>query len=135
EVFRLTVPPHSLLLTPPTQVARRLLGSPVFEDPEGHPTQIGGPWTWLVKPGTAITPDGIVHIHHADYDEYMEDEWWRDHEHQHIWQYRQMRNQFLLAILLDYKDNGYDNSNLEKDANNWANFLRDHPECREKHLD
>lgn len=97
------------------------------EGPNGEPVRIGGWHAFFFNvDGNAMTVNGTVHLNgHSDYEKYINNKWWSDHEVQHINQVDTMFGGSSISFVvysaaLYVGGLGHDGSPLEIDANNAA---------------
>ncbi len=95
-------------------------------DPEGFACRIGALWTRLLMPrGWALVAFRRVWMRdEATWNRYLGDDFWRAHEHHHVWQERHLfRNSwtYVLGFAWQYvRYRGHDDAPLEKDADEAA---------------
>ncbi len=100
--------------------------SQTHTDPEGYRCRVGALWARLfLKDGWALTAFQTVWFRNEKtYQAYLNDPFWRAHEHHHIWQEKhQFANSFtyLFAFIWQYiRYRSHDKATLEREADEAA---------------
>ncbi len=105
-----------------------IFGEPAL-DPEGKKVWVGGLINLINPRDNAMTAFGWTLINDREmFELYVQDPYWRNHEHHHLWQEEQMGTfWFLVEIGREYARWGHDLAPLEIDAENhsgkpWREF-------------